>query len=227
MPMAPPLSIRDVYAEGWRLTRRHWAWTVLPSVLFYWAMRVIDAWMERAFPADQGSLAPIAISLYLLAFLLSMSFGLLQLMLAAYDRQPLGLSVFLDGARRTVPLFVNAFLYFALTVLGLLLFLAPGIKLGARLGLAWVAMLDPGRRLGPFASFKATWSLTHGRTALMWAMIIPVYATVSWMVLDLPLWADVLLDALSAVAFCWFSFAELHVYRQLMPAGADEVPVTA
>lgn len=106
---------------------------------------------------------------------------------------------------------LTIFLFWAATIVGLVLLVLPGIVLGARLALAPVIVVDEGR--DPVAALHRSWELTEGQ-------LVPML-TLGLMLFGLNLLGALALG-LGLLATMPITFlAVTHVYRRLQHAADD------
>ncbi len=69
--------------------------------------------------------------------------------------------------------FIASIFYFLILFIGLLLFIAPGIYLGLRLGLYQFAIVD--KDLGPIEALKYSFKITNGNVANLFGLYLMIF----------------------------------------------------
>lgn len=141
MQKTPPCTIGDSLSFGWQLFNRHPWHFVFVGILF-----LIPSL------ATQGFFLFVALTLYpffIYNYLLSFTAG----------RKP-AIKSFFTNFHRLLPFVFNYLVVLLATLLGLALFILPGIYLYSRLAFAPFLVIE--RNLDPIAALKESWAMTSG-----------------------------------------------------------------
>ena len=148
--------VGEVYGESWRLTRLHW----LTSWLLVFTGMVASAIVGFVL-ADFLGLGRQSTSLLTSVLTLPVNVGVFMSFVGLARGAPaVGVNSVLDAFDKFVPLCITSVAVWLVTVLGLILFIVPGVILALGLGFAPYLVID--RNLDAAQAMRASWDLMLG-----------------------------------------------------------------
>lgn len=147
-------SIRDVFARGWAVFREN------ASLLIFAHLIAVAA---QALPApvpteSEGLRGLLVIVSALLSFVIGL--GLVRIALDLVDGRPSRVMDVFSRAYQVFGYVIASILHAAVTGIGLLLLIVPGVIAGVSFSMWPYFMVE--HEMGPIESMKASWALTRG-----------------------------------------------------------------
>jgi uncharacterized membrane protein len=163
-----PWEIGEVVSLAWERFQANWALFVfiyLPMTACSLALEQASellVWLHVIRADSRVALAVrVASVVAALAFTSFFQVGFLRIALNAARSRPVRLRMLVSGGDRMLPMLWTTLFVQVATLVGLLLFIVPGLVLNLGLGLAPYYVVDAG--LGPVAAIKKSWAATHGQ----------------------------------------------------------------
>jgi uncharacterized membrane protein len=229
-----PLDIGLCFQRGWRLTTKNLGWLVLFGLVYFGVLIGIAVCVELINAAlgmseftgtgvaDEGNLEDVsgaATAIYIVVQVIqNLASIFLGIGLAIYglnmvrNKNPEIGNLF-GGGRYFWRILVAAILYGLVVIVGLILFIVPGIYFGVRLGQFQFAIID--RNLGAIDGLKASWEMTRGNVwgyIGLWFVMVAILMLGAMALLVGLIWAYPTIFLATVVAY------------QVMAYGGDSLP---
>lgn len=195
--------IWNMIGQGWQIMKKN-VWQLLGlQVVLVLLLVLLDALVDLVLPKVNF---PILNSLS--AFIISQCFaiGVLTLSLQFADAVEVKFTDFFSKLHTILIYFFATVLAGIATCLGLILFIVPGLIIGARFSLVGYLIID--KNMGIFEALKASWNLVKGVTGRMIGF---------WLASSLVIFLGLLVLGVGLLfAFPTTSIASALVYRKLV-----------
>ena len=154
------LSIKEAFSFGWKnTTGRFWFFvgivliifgvSVLPGIVFGWLAKLFDLPLLSLVGTSIGNIFSLIVGL-----------GFLRIVLDVHDGREVKTGQLFSEYRLFFKYFVGAILYSLIILVGLLLFIIPGIIWAIKFQFFTYALVD--KKLGPIAALKESANITRG-----------------------------------------------------------------
>lgn len=158
LPIQPiPLDIGYCIGQGWKYTLANFGQIFLLGLVYFLISFAISAVVEGV-SAEAPAFIAIIVGLLQTAISIFLSLGLVRFghRLLDGENPPIG-ELFSQGSK-LVPAILASILFYLMVIVGMFLFIIPGIYLAIRFGFFTQAIVEKG--LGPIESLKYSWNLT-------------------------------------------------------------------
>lgn len=184
------LTHKEIMSQSRKLTKKN-VWKYMLGVVLVFFLQIVQ--QEISEPNQPMTLA-IGIATILLGIAyLRVDFGLKSISLALVeDKKIKSLDIFV-GAEKFVKYFVAYIIIWVFAVIGVILFIVPGVFVTLRLNMVPYLILS--KNLGPWEAIKQSRKLTKGRTSNLFALnvllgavnILGFIALIVWLFWTLPI----------------------------------------
>ncbi len=199
--MKTSFSIKEALREGWNTFKERPCFLIGALLL----ITIVAGIMGFVVEQFSGS-AYIAVNILDFAFQTVMGMGLTYITLAVYDKKSVGYGDWFAPMSLFFKYLAATILVMIAVVLGLILFIIPGIILG--IGLMFTTYLIIDKNLGPIDAMKKSWHISKG---YKWKLFLFTIVTIIVNILG----ALALLVGLLVTIPVTF-MATIHIYRILL-----------
>lgn len=196
-------SIRESLRTGWNTFKAHWA-LLLGVMLFTALVSVSPSLITGIIGNDNSGVVWIA-QIFSWVLGVVVSIGQVRILLNLVDGAPAAFADLFSHYKLFFHMLLTQIIVGVIVVMGIILFIIPGIIFALRLQFATYALVD--KKLNPFDAIGASWHMTKGSTLklLLYAIISAVVALVGALALGVGL----------LLAIPTLLVAHMFVYRKL------------
>jgi len=159
------LSVSNALLFGTHTTQRHF-WFLFRIILIYLGI----FFSPLLFRNTHSSFFQILISGLVLVLSTVASLGLTRISLNFYDKKPSAIQDLFVLVHLFIRYLICSLMYYLIILIGLLLFIIPGIIWAVRFHLFEYVLVD--KELGPLEAFKLSYSITKGKVGILLKFLI-------------------------------------------------------
>lgn len=150
-------AVRTSMFEGYLFFKQNTSFLIF-ATLIYLGISLLPSLFNKI----QSPVAQLLITAFMLIISSVVAIGMIQVSLAIYDKNPRALAELFYPVGLFVPYILASILVLGISLIGLVLFIVPGIILLARL--SYTDYIIAEYECGPVDALKYSWTLTQGAT---------------------------------------------------------------
>lgn len=204
-------SPKEAIKFGWQIVKKNLVFFVVIELIVLFAGQIVSILEPSIREGENGGLILLLVNLATMFVQAGLSLGMVSIMLQAVTKKKLAYENLFSKFDPVLMLkyLIAGILYILTMIVGLLLFIIPGIIFAVRLSFYPYVLVD--KKTGPIEALKRSWEMTNGRVCKLL-----IYGLISFGVFLLGLLA---LAIGLLVAIPVISLGQAHIYRKLSTRG--------